>query len=241
LLAHEDLARVFSWQEERRLTNNLTLHYKRVLYVVESTPASEKARRKLVGVREDEDGSVHIEYRGAELKARAFPKDSRVRQGAVVENKLLAHTLQVIGLAQRKRDEDKLAAGKMTLRDEDLLRKAMGQAGGLPTRRAEAHQAHARAAKSSTAARMSESHHWRKCSRGPSSRCMTDAARVCPLLSPRPGGPRRPCERSKFSLHPAESGAPSWDTTSSLRAPVLPRSAPRVRVEHQGELALRPS
>jgi hypothetical protein len=157
LLAHEDLARVFSWQEERRLTNNLTLHYKRVLYAVESTPASEKARRKLVGVREDEDGSVHIEYRGAVLKARAFSKDSRVRQGAVVENKLLGYTLQVIGMAQRKRDEDKLAAGKMTLRDEDLLRKAMGQPRGLPTRRAEARQARAASVETTTASAMSAS------------------------------------------------------------------------------------
>jgi hypothetical protein len=53
------------------------------------------------------------------------------RPGAIVENKLLAHTLQLSGMAQRKRDEDKLASGKMTLRDEDLLRKAMGQQAGL--------------------------------------------------------------------------------------------------------------
>jgi hypothetical protein len=30
-----------------------------------------------------------IEHRGAVVKARAFPKDSRVRQGDVIENKLL--------------------------------------------------------------------------------------------------------------------------------------------------------
>jgi len=40
-------------------------------------------------------------------------------------------------MAQQKRDEDKLAAGKMTLREEDLLRKVMGQPrrAPYPTRR----------------------------------------------------------------------------------------------------------
>ena len=32
---HIDLERVFTWQEQRRLTGNLTLHYKRVMYVVD--------------------------------------------------------------------------------------------------------------------------------------------------------------------------------------------------------------
>jgi hypothetical protein len=111
-----------------------------------------------VGVREDEDGSVNIEYRSTVLKARAFPKDSRVRQGAVVENKLLAHTLQVTGLAQQKRNEGKLAAGRMTLRDEDLLRKAMGLPGGLLTRRGEVRQARASSVKKATALPMSATH-----------------------------------------------------------------------------------
>ena len=35
MLAHEQLERVFTWQEERRVTENLTLHYKRVMYLLE--------------------------------------------------------------------------------------------------------------------------------------------------------------------------------------------------------------
>ena len=93
LLPHEDLSRVFSLQEQRRLTRNLTLHYNRVMYVIDSTPASEEARGKRVDIRETEDGSVHIEYRGTELPARAFPKDSRIKPGAIVENKHLGHVL----------------------------------------------------------------------------------------------------------------------------------------------------
>ena len=126
LLPHDDLRRIFCWQEQRRLTSNLVLHYKRVLYVVADTPASDKARGKRIDVREDADGTVHLEYHGVELPSRAFAKDAHVNPGAVVENKLLGHTLQVIQNAQRERDETRLETKRMTLRDKDKLRKAMG-------------------------------------------------------------------------------------------------------------------
>ena len=126
LLPHDDLRRAFSWQEQRRLTNNLTLHYKRVLYVVDSTSASEKARGKRVDIREDEDGTVHIEYQGAELSARAFAKDAHINPAAIVENKALSHTLRVIQAAQLERDAQRLETKRLTLRDKELLRKAMG-------------------------------------------------------------------------------------------------------------------
>lgn len=70
--------------------------------------------------------TVRIEYRGVELPAKAFAKDARVNPGAIVENKLLSHTLSIIETAQLKRDENRLASKRMTLRDKDKLRKAMG-------------------------------------------------------------------------------------------------------------------
>lgn len=126
LLQQDDLVRAFSWQEQRRLTKNLALHYKRVLYVVELTPDSDRARGKHVDVREDADGTVHIEYGGVQLPARALAKDARVNPGAIVEHKLLDHTLRVIAAAQQERDENRLASKRLTLRDKDKLRKAMG-------------------------------------------------------------------------------------------------------------------
>jgi hypothetical protein len=135
LLPHDDLGRAFSWQERWRLTNNLTLHYKRVLYVIDPSPTADRARGKRVDVRELEDGTVHIEYRGAELSARAFAKDAHVNPGAIVENKLLGRTLQMIEIAQRQRDEQRLKTKRLTLRDRDKLRKSMGQTADLPTPR----------------------------------------------------------------------------------------------------------
>jgi hypothetical protein len=135
LLAHEDLSRVFSRQEQRRLTQNLTLHYNRVMYVIASTPASEDARGKRVDIRETDDGTVHIEYRGIELPARAFPKDSRIKPGAIVENKHLGHVLQLIEAAQRERDEERLKTKRLTLREEERLRRAMGDTTEVHARR----------------------------------------------------------------------------------------------------------
>jgi transposase len=126
LLPQDDLRRILTWQEQRRLSINLTLHYKRVLYVVFNSPAADKARGKRVDVREDEDGTVHIEYSGIELPARAFAKDAHVNPGAIVENKLLGHTLHIIQQAQHERDQERLRTKRMTLRDKDKLRKAMG-------------------------------------------------------------------------------------------------------------------
>jgi hypothetical protein len=135
LRANEDLQRIFSWQETRRLTGNLTLHYNRVMYVVDAhAPGVENARGKMVNVRELENGEVILEYRGTVLPARAFPKESRVRQGAIVENKLLGHMLAVIRELQSQRDKQHLKSRRLTLREEDLFRRSMGES-GEPSRR----------------------------------------------------------------------------------------------------------
>jgi hypothetical protein len=125
LLPSDDLRRSLTWQEQRRLTNNLTLHYERVLYVIDATPAGGRARGRRVDIRENEDGSIHIEYLGAELTARAFAKDAHVNPGAIVENKLFGRRLRIIADAQRERDESRLENQRMTLREQDNLRRAM--------------------------------------------------------------------------------------------------------------------
>jgi hypothetical protein len=102
--------------------------------VIEPSHAAETARGKRVLVREDEKGQVIIEHKGKRLATHAFPKDSRVRQGAIVDNKHLAHVLTVIQARQRKRDATTLRNRRLTLRAEDLMLKKMGEA-GLPHRR----------------------------------------------------------------------------------------------------------
>lgn len=134
MLPTEKLERVFTWQEERRLTQNLTLHYKRVLYLVEPSDYARSAAGRQVVVRETNEGEVTIEYKGVALPARPFAKDARVEQAAIVENKLLDAALIDVRARQTERDKDMFAKKRLTLREEDLLRKNIGQE-GLSTRR----------------------------------------------------------------------------------------------------------
>lgn len=132
-----NLNEIFTWQEERKLTGSLTLHYRRVMYVVDPTcDAAKVARGKRVLVRENEAGDVVIEYRGTRLPAQAFPKErARVSSGAIVGNKLLGSTLELIKNVQRQRDEDTLESSRFTLREEDHIRKSFGDEAGMPHRR----------------------------------------------------------------------------------------------------------
>jgi Helix-turn-helix domain len=134
LLEHERLDHVFTWQEERRVTRNLTLHYKRVMYLLEPSEMSRRAANSHVLVRETEDGIVVIEHKGVPLPARAFAKDARARQGDVVPNKVLAPALHAIKQQQRARDAAARPGQRLTLREEDLMLKALGEP-GLPCRR----------------------------------------------------------------------------------------------------------
>ena len=134
LLPHEKLDRVFTWQEERHVTQNLTLHYRRIMYLLEPSELARAAAGKKVVVRETNDGDVVIEYKGVALPARQFVKDARVSQGAIADNKILGPLLAQIRAQQEERDAQTLATKRLTLRDEDLMRKGMGKP-GLQTRR----------------------------------------------------------------------------------------------------------
>jgi hypothetical protein len=131
----DDLARVLSWQETRFVSKSLTLNYKRVLYVLDPTDAARAARRKTVGIEEREDGSLSFWHGEHELLATAFPKEHRVQQGEVVENKRLSAALNFIKEQQRERTEARVAKPSTTRRDARLLRAgtprrtAMGSSG----------------------------------------------------------------------------------------------------------------
>jgi transposase len=118
----DDLARVFSWQEIRFVSKSLTLNYKRVLYVLDPTDAARAARSKAVGIEEREDGSLRFWHGEHELLVTAFPKEHRVQQGEVVENKRLSAALDFIKEQQRERTEAKVARPSTTRRDARLLR-----------------------------------------------------------------------------------------------------------------------
>ncbi len=122
LQTSDDLSRILSWQETRRVSKSLTLNYKRVLYVLDPTEAAKAARKQRVSIEEREDGSLTFWHGDDALQATAFPKDHRVQQGEVVEHKRLSATMEFIKEKQRQRIEAKIAKPSTTLRDARLLR-----------------------------------------------------------------------------------------------------------------------
>ena len=106
----DDLGEALTWREERTVTGSLTLHYNKVLFLLEPTDVARHLARKRVTVHEFPDGRVAIRHRGTDLPYRVFDKLRRVDQAAVVDNKRLGAVLAVIRERQaetaRKRNRD---------------------------------------------------------------------------------------------------------------------------------------
>jgi transposase len=80
----EDLGRIFSWQEERKLSRNLTLHDKRAIYLVEPGPETLRLAGERCRVHEHEDGRIEIFHGRQPLPCRLFADpEPRVRQADV--------------------------------------------------------------------------------------------------------------------------------------------------------------
>ncbi|MBX2800711.1 MAG: ISNCY family transposase [Myxococcales bacterium] len=123
LLEHDRLEQIFTWQEERKLTRNLVIHFKRQMFLIEDTEENRALRGRRVRVYEQEDGSVWaIRCGGRDLAFTEFRKDPHVDQAAVVENKHLGAALRHIAAQQAERDEKLLTSRKLTLREKRRLR-----------------------------------------------------------------------------------------------------------------------
>jgi len=131
LRSDEDLSRIFTWQEERTMSRNLVVHFKRVSYLVEPGRETLPFAGKRVRVFEWEDGRVEIRCEGRLLPCSPFDKNRCVNQGAVVENKRLGAALSVIQASQLERDKVRLASKKLTLREKDRIEAARITAGTL--------------------------------------------------------------------------------------------------------------
>lgn len=129
LLERDCLDDIFTWQEQRRVTAQLTVHHKRTMYLLEPTPEAKAAAKKRVTVVEYEDGRVSIRYRGVALAARPFHKDGSVTQASIVENKLLSGALTEIRKRQQHREQELVRSAK-TKREKRIVRDRL--AGRLP-------------------------------------------------------------------------------------------------------------
>ena len=133
----EDLDRIFTWQEERKLSRNLTLHYKRVIYLVEPGPETLRLAGERCCVHEHEDGRIEVRHAGQLLPCSVFlDPEPRVQQGDIVANKRLSAVLTQIQADQRERDRQRLASPKLTLRQKERIRAAHARADAAAPSRA---------------------------------------------------------------------------------------------------------
>src|SRR5205814_3423209 len=117
--------RSFTCQELRRITAQLTVNYKRGLYVLEDSVENRRLRRTTALVSDAADGTVTIRGNGRVLAYRLHPRDhAPLVPGVVVEHKHLDGVFAWIAAQQHDRDAARLANPKVTLRAKKRLRAA---------------------------------------------------------------------------------------------------------------------
>jgi hypothetical protein len=128
----ENLALIFTRQEDRKVSQNLTLRYKRDLYLIEPSPEAQRLRGKRCRVYEYADGHLELRDGGESFPFSAFGEKRRVTQGDIVSNKRLGAVLSKIQSDQQSRDKEFLARKKITLREKERVRRARAQADAPP-------------------------------------------------------------------------------------------------------------
>ncbi len=77
----DDLEEILSRQEERTVSNSLTLQYDRVVYLLEPTELAKGLRRNRVRVHAYPNGTVAIKYQGVDLPYRVCPRPATRASG----------------------------------------------------------------------------------------------------------------------------------------------------------------
>ena len=119
----EDLEQIFSWQEDRKISKELTVHFQGGRYLIEASPETLELRGRRCRVHEYFDGQVELRYEGRLLPFTVFEEQRRVTQGDIVANKRLGAVLAAIQADQRKRDEEALASPRVRNRRKERIRK----------------------------------------------------------------------------------------------------------------------
>lgn len=118
LRGDEDLARIFSWREWRKVSQSLTLQYKKVMYLLEDRPEHRRLVHRYLEVAEYPDGHIELWADGASLPYTTYDRLSEIDQGAVVENKRLGHVLALAAKVQALRDSRQTIGPSRTLAGE---------------------------------------------------------------------------------------------------------------------------
>ena len=100
----DDLDQILAWRELRHVSQNLTLQYDKVLFILDDTPEARDAMGQKVEVIDLLDGGLEIRHKGALLPYRIFDKVRRVEQAEIVDNKRLGAALEYCRQLQAQRE-----------------------------------------------------------------------------------------------------------------------------------------
>lgn len=95
LADHEDLDDALCWREERAVSSALSLHYNKVIFILEPNPISRSLARKKVTVCDYPDGRLEIRHDGVSLPYRIFDKLRQVHQAQVLDQKRLGAAIDM--------------------------------------------------------------------------------------------------------------------------------------------------
>ncbi len=101
LLQEHNLDLIFTIQEFRYLSKNLTFQYKNILYQIVTEREAYALRKTRIAIREQEDGSLEAFYKGKSLDFVAY--NSQQKQGEVVDSKRLNEVIDTLQPEQEKR------------------------------------------------------------------------------------------------------------------------------------------
>jgi hypothetical protein len=107
LAQHENLDDVMCWREERAVSSALSLHYNKVIFILDPNPISRSLARKKVTVHDFPDGRLEIRHEGVSLPYRIFDKLRQVHQAQVLDQKRLGAALDMAKELQTARPEGK--------------------------------------------------------------------------------------------------------------------------------------
>jgi len=116
----DDLDYTFCWREQRKLSKNLVVHYKRVMYLVEPTHENKGFAQNKIDILEWVDGSVELWCDGVKLDHSIYDKTPSINEAAIVENKRLGAVLSFCQELQKKKEEELVNSGKLTKREKSL-------------------------------------------------------------------------------------------------------------------------
>ena len=137
LTAADDLDEILAWREERTVTQNLTLHYDRMMLILEPTPLARGLVRRKVEVVNYPDGRFAVQFNGRPLPFRTFDKIQTVQPGAIVDNKRLSAVLAMVKARQAEYEPKRQRGHVARQRPPNNL-----DAPGLPSKRRASRVAH---------------------------------------------------------------------------------------------------